>query len=118
MTRHQQSKSPLWAEVKPHLSNYRPLANQDHHSKMPATIDFLGSRVSVSEGPAPLSVVCRLILSQGRYHPFLTLTSKVSPRSQIPTLTRITLTSRMRMLQTIMEHCLPSSVVADRLLRQ
>lgn len=113
MTWPQQSNSPPWAEVKPHLSDYGPSANQNHHSKMPVTIDYLGSRVSASEGPAPLSVVCRLILSQGLgTTPFSLSPQKAAQEARFLSSQESPLTSRMWMLRTNMEHCVPSSLVA------
>lgn len=84
---HKCGNSALEAEVKSHLSYYIPLANQDNHSKVSATMTNFGSRSLCSrETSAPIShMQTDLVLGLGTT-PFSF--SEVSPRSQIPILTR------------------------------
>lgn len=115
MTWHQRNKSPLWAEVKPHLSNYGPLDNQDHNSKMPATIDYLGSQVCIRGTSTSISCLQTDLVPGLGTTPLSLLPQKSAQEARFLCSQEPPLTSRMRMLQTIMEHCVPSSMVAAHL---
>lgn len=101
---HQWHNSALEAEVKPHLSYYISLTNQDHHSKMPAAMTHRESSVSIGH------LQTEFVPGLGTT-PFSFSSLKSAQGDKFLYSQESVLTNRMRFLWVIMECCLPLGIV-------